>query len=76
MLHAMMQGAILLIFIVYVDTDCMYQTIKLQYIDSNMKSSNYMKIGLKPLNYFELQQTLKYQFKLETLWIKPQLNLL
>ena len=31
MLHAMMQGAILLIFIVYADTDCMYQNIKLQY---------------------------------------------
>ena len=30
MLHAMMQGAILLIFIIYVDTDCMYQNIKLQ----------------------------------------------
>ena len=27
-------------------------------VDSNMKSSNYMKIGLKALIYFELQQTL------------------
>ena len=33
-----------------------------------------MKIWLKALNYFELQQTLKYQFELETLWIKPQFN--
>ena len=43
-------------------------------VDPNMKSSNYMKIWLKALNYFELQQTLKYQFELETLRIKPQLN--
>ena len=27
--------------------------------DSSTKSSNYMKIQLKALNYFELQQTLK-----------------
>ena len=26
-------------------------------VDSNMKSSNYMKIWLKELIYFELQQT-------------------
>ena len=39
-----------------------------------MKSLNYMKIQFKALNYFELQQTLKYQFKLETLQIRPQLN--
>ena len=31
-------------------------------LDSNMKSSNYMKIGLKALIYFELQQTLKLYF--------------
>ena len=28
-------------------------------VDSNTKSSNYMKIRLKALNYFELQQTSK-----------------
>ena len=28
-------------------------------VDSNMKTSKYMKIQLKPLIYFELQQTLK-----------------
>ena len=28
-------------------------------VDSCTKSSNYMKIRLKALNYFELQQTLK-----------------
>ena len=28
-------------------------------VDSSTKSSNYMKIQLKGLNYFELQQTLK-----------------
>ena len=43
-------------------------------VDPNTKFSNYMKILIKSLNYFELQQTLKYQFKLETLQIKPQLN--
>ena len=35
-----------------------------------MKSTNYMKIQLKALNYLKLQQTLKYQFELETLQIK------
>ena len=43
-------------------------------VDPDTKSSNYMKIWLKALNYFELQQTLKYQFELEALRIKPQLN--
>ena len=33
-----------------------------------------MKIQFKALNYFELQQTSKYQFELETLQIKPRLN--
>ena len=28
-------------------------------VDSNMKSSNYMKIRFKALIYFELQETLK-----------------
>ena len=28
-------------------------------VDSSTKSSNYMKIRLKALNYFELQKTLK-----------------
>ena len=43
-------------------------------VDPNAKSSNYMKIQLKALNYFELQQTLKYQFELEALQIRQQLN--
>ena len=35
-------------------------SIQLDYnVDSNIKYSNYMKIWLKALNYFELQQTLK-----------------
>ena len=34
-------------------------SIQLKYnVDPNMKSSNYMKIQLKALIYFELQQTL------------------
>ena len=33
-----------------------------------------MKIQFKALNYFELQQTSKKYFKLETLWIRLQLN--
>ena len=46
------------------------------YVDSNMKTSNYMKIRFKALIYFELHETLKSYFKLETLWIRWQLNLL
>ena len=56
LLHAMMQGAILIVFTVYVDTVNTY--IQLNYnVDSNTKSSSYMKIWLKALIYFELQQT-------------------
>ena len=43
-------------------------------VDSNTKSLNYMKIQLKPLVYFELQQTLKYQFELQLLRIRQQLS--
>ena len=43
-------------------------------VDSNTKSSNYMKIQFKALNYFELQQTLKQYFELETFQIRLQLN--
>ena len=36
------------------------QLMQLNYkVHSNTKYSNYMKIQLKALNYFELQQTLK-----------------
>ena len=36
------------------------QSIQSNYkVDSNKKYSNYMKIWLKTLNYFEFQQTLK-----------------
>ena len=34
---------------------------------SNTKTSNYMKIQFKALIYFELQETLKQYFELETL---------
>ena len=43
-------------------------------VDSSKKSSNYMKIWLNALNYFELQETLKYYFKLQLLQIRQQLN--
>ena len=33
-----------------------------------------MKIWLKALNYFELQQTSKWYFELQLLWIRQQLN--
>ena len=41
--------------------ECMLmQSIQSNYkVDSNKKYSNYMKIWLKTLNYFEFQQTLK-----------------
>ena len=41
-----------------------------------MKSLNYSKIRFKALIYFELQQNLNENFKLKSLWIRYQLNLL
>ena len=43
-------------------------------IDSSTKSSNYMKIQLKALNCFELQETSKWYFELQLLQIRQQLN--
>ena len=43
-------------------------------VDPNTKSLNYMKIWLKGLIYFELEQTLNWKFELQPVWIKPQLN--
>ena len=59
MLHAMLQG-----HTSHPDVKwyiCQhYQHMQSNYnVDYNTKSSNYMKIQLKALDYFELQQTLK-----------------
>ena len=45
-------------------------------VDSNTKSLNYMEIQFKALICFELQETSKYHFELETLRIRYQLTLL
>ena len=45
-------------------------------VDSNMKSSNYIKIRFKGLIYFKLEQTSNKNFELKSLQIRPQLNLL
>ena len=43
---------------------------------SNTKTLNYSKLRFKALIYFGLEQTLNYNFELEPLQIRPQLNLL
>ena len=45
-------------------------------VDSNMKSSNYSKIQLKGLIYFELQESSNKNFELKPLRIRYQLNAL
>ena len=53
------------------------QYIQLNYnVYSNTKSLNYIKIRLKALIYFELEQTSNWNFKLKPLQIRPQLNYL
>ena len=54
MLHAMLQGCTkypMLIMSIGLKVHSIYN------VDSNTKSSNYIKIQLKPLIYFELEQT-------------------
>ena len=47
------------------------QLTQLNYnVDSNMKSSKYSKVWFKALIYFELQQTLNWNFELYLLQIR------
>ena len=54
MLHAMLQGCTKYPMLLMLKGSKVYSIYN---VDSNTKSSNYMKIGLKGLVYFELKQT-------------------